>query len=306
MARVSVLLTCYNHLPYLRQAWTALLEQTYTDWDAIVLDDGSTDGTRAWLSELSDPRARVVLNETNLGTYGTLNRGLEMAQGEFVAVLNDDDLWLPRKLEAQVAMLDANPKIGLVHTDGEFIDAANRLIRGEPLGFPYPRTGTGDMFPALIEHNKIIASSACFRRSLVEETGPFDPGFYGSGDWHMWLRLAEVAHVGFVPESLTRYRVHGENACLDSSKMNRDDLRIREWVASRTEELRARWERDPALYAMVAHNWACLGTARAWEGDMAGARTAYRESLRFAPRRFKSRLRLLATYLPARWFRKLN
>ena len=95
MPRVSILLTCYNHLDYLPAAHS-IRTQTFQDFEVIAIDDGSTDVSREWLA--SQNNITLVLNEKNLGTYGTLNKGLDLATGEFIAVLNDDDVWMPEKL----------------------------------------------------------------------------------------------------------------------------------------------------------------------------------------------------------------
>lgn len=308
MPLVSVLLTSYNHLPYLAPCVEGLLAQTLTDFEVLVLDDGSTDGSRDWLRERlgGDPRVRFAFSDANLGTYGALNHGLDSSSGEFVAVLNDDDVWMPAKLERQVAALRANPRAALSHTDGHFIDGQGARIEGEPLNFPYPRTPSGDVYALLIERNRIIASSALFRRSVVDEAGRFDAEFYGCGDWHMWLRIAERYEVEFVDEPLTRYRVHGANACLDAEKMNRDGRIIREWLTTRQSALAARLRSDRALRDAFAHNWACLGTERVWMGDARGGRAAYWQSLRMRPTRLKSVLRLAASLLPRRAFRALR
>ena len=184
MPRVSILLTCYNHLRYLPAALDGVARQTFQDFEVIALDDGSTDGTRDWLRNRAGVH-RVVFNEQNLGTYATLNVGLREARGEFVAVLNDDDQWAPEKLERQVALMDADPQVGLVHTDGWFIDGAGERLEGSPLGFEFPRTRSGDVLLALLYANKIIASAALVRRECFERLGGFDESYFGSGDWQM-------------------------------------------------------------------------------------------------------------------------
>ncbi|MFN3961816.1 MAG: glycosyltransferase family 2 protein, partial [Fimbriimonadaceae bacterium] len=107
-------------MDYIQEAWDSIQAQTYRDFEVIALDDGSTDGTREWLTAHATG-ARIEFNPQNLGTYATLNRGLELAEGEFIAVFNDDDVWGPEKLRRQVEALDNNPRVGLVHTSGWFI-----------------------------------------------------------------------------------------------------------------------------------------------------------------------------------------
>jgi glycosyltransferase involved in cell wall biosynthesis len=120
MPRVSVLLTCFNHFAYLPAALEGVRRQSYRDFEIVAIDDGSKDETRDWLAK--QPDVRCIFNETNIGTYATLNVGLRATDGEFVAVLNDDDLWEPDKLKRQIELLDSNPDVGLVHTGGAFID----------------------------------------------------------------------------------------------------------------------------------------------------------------------------------------
>lgn len=302
MPKVSILLTCYNHLEYLKVAWQSIFDQTFRDFEVIALDDGSTDGTREWLS--SQEGATIVFNEENLGTYATLNVGLERASGEYIAIFNDDDVWMPEKLERQVAMLDANPRIGLVHTDGWFIDGQGHRRHDSPLGFDFPRTETGDILLALVHANSIIASAVVARRTCFNELGGFNEKYFGSGDWEMWYRICEKWEAGYIGDPLTLYRVHGENASHKLDRIWRDDARLREWIADRIPNYRGRFAHED-LVAAEAHNYACLGTVKVLGGDAALGREYYRRSLDLEPGRWKSRARIAASYLPRSLFRKL-
>ncbi len=298
---VSVILTCYNHLAYLPDALDSIRHQTHAPLEIIAIDDGSTDGTRDWLAE-NGRDCRVILNETNLGTYGSLNRALAACRGDAIAILNDDDTWAPRKLEAQIAHLERHPETGLVHTDGGFIGAHGEPLPGTPLGFDFPRTETGDQFLALLYQNKIIASATLVRRACFEEVGEFDPAYFGSGDWDMWLRIAWKYAIGFVDEPLTFYRWHGENASKKLDRIWADDERLRSAIIAMEPEIVARY--GPASRGALAHNSACLGTVRQLNGNPAGARRAYLESLRRQPSRFKSALRWLLTWGGRGFFRR--
>lgn len=306
--RVTVLLTCYNHIRYLPLALDGVLGQSFTDFEILALDDGSKDGSREWLKEReSEGKLRCIFNEKNLGTYATLNVGLAEAKGDYIAILNDDDLWAADKLRRQVEILDANPKIGLVHTGGWFIgDDGEQFTDPAPLGFVYPSTPTGDVLALEILYNHIITSSVLVRRECFEACGPFDPSFFGSGDWQMWLRIAQKYEVGYVDEPLSFYRVHGLNASHQKEKINEDDARIREWITGWQTAFLERMAKEPELKAAFAHNWACLGTERTWAGDASGGRAAYLEAIRMMPGRVKSYLRWGATFLPKSVFRKLS
>lgn len=304
MPRVSILLTCFNHLEFLPACVQGIRSQTFADFEVIALDDGSTDGTREWLSE-NAADWQLVFNEQNLGTYATLNVGLARARGEYVAILNDDDLWAPEKLARQVAMLDSSPEVGLVHTDGAFIDGKGNPMEGSPLGFEFPRTDTGDVLIPLLYANKIIASAVLVRRKCFDELGGFNEKYFGSGDWEMWLRVAERHLVGFVPEKLTFYRVHGSNASHKLDRIWRDDQMLREWIVERSGSYDPDKYGPANLTAALAHNWACLGTVRKLNGDAAGARSAFASSMRLMPSRLKNYARYVLTFAPTSWVRRL-
>lgn len=303
MPRVSVLLTCYNHIRYLPDCVEGVFSQTFRDLEVIAVDDGSTDGTREWLSACPRP-ITCVFNDDNLGTYASLNVGLSKATGEFVAILNDDDLWAPTKLDRQIELFERHPQIGLVHTDGWFIDGEGKRLEGAPLGFEFPRTETGDVLIDLMYANKIIASAALVRRSCFEELGGFNEQYFGSGDWEMWYRIAEKYLVGFVAEPLTFYRVHGANASHKLDRIWQDDERLRRWIASRAPAYSDRGY-GKRLTKALAHNQACLGTVLTLNGKPVEGRRAYAESIRLDPLRLKSYLRWCAAFLPRSVFRKL-
>lgn len=303
MPRVSVLLTCYNHIAFLPACVDSIFGQTCTDFEVLAIDDGSSDGTREWPRSSGKPM-RLLFNEHNLGTYASLNVGLAQASGEFVAILNDDDLWAPTKLERQLALLDGNPRVGLVHTDGGFIDGDGRPLDGSPLGFEFPRTETGDVLLSLLYANKIIASAALVRHACFDALGGFNESYFGSGDWEMWLRIAEAYEIGFVAEPLTFYRVHGANASHNLDRIWQDDEMLRLSIKDRASKYTSRGY-GPALTKALAHNSACLGTVLTLNGKPAQGRRAYAESLRYEPRRLKSVLRYLATFLPRSIFRRM-
>jgi glycosyltransferase involved in cell wall biosynthesis len=302
MPKVSVLLTCYNHIKYLPACYEGVLAQTFQDYEIIAVDDGSEDGTREWLSGQGD-RVQCIFNPQNIGTYATLNVGLAAAKGEFIAILNDDDLWAPAKLERQLALFDKHPKVGLVHTDGTFIDGEGDRMEGSPLGFEFPRTETGNVALDLVYQNKIIASAALVRRECFDKLGGFNEKYFGSGDWEMWLRVAREYEIGFVEEPLTFYRVHGANASHKLDRIWKDDEMLREWIACWLPDYPA--EDKGKLQKARAHNAACIGTVKTLNGNAAAGRRAYAESISFEPGRVKSYIRWLATFLPRPAFRKL-
>jgi glycosyltransferase involved in cell wall biosynthesis len=263
----------------------------------VVVDDGSCDGSVELLRSYG---ARIRLfTQPNRGTYPTLNRCIAESRGRYLAILNSDDLWAPTKLEKQVAVLETQPTVGLVHTDGRFIDAEGNLLKGNPLGFEWPRTPSGNIIEALVRYNKIIASSVLVRRECFERLGGFREDLFGSGDWEMWFRIALEYDIAFIDEPLTFYRVHGANASFQHRRVYEDDVRVREETIHANEaRLWQRANNRRAMRLALAHSYACLGTEYALLGDRRRARRAYLHSLRLYPLRFKSLLRLMLTFLP--------
>ncbi len=333
MPRVSIVLTCFNHLRHLNVTMGCIKAQTFTDYEICALDDGSTDGTRDWLLQLVQDEPglplKLFFNDANLGTYSTLNRGIEVSSGELIAEFNDDDVWAPTKLEKQVALMDANPRVALVHTSGWFIDDDGARLDVNPLGFDWPETfvmqspetlvvrtsrsgrecpqpTVGDPLHELALYNRIIASSVLVRRSCFEKVGKFNTTLFGSGDWEMWFRIAEEFDIAHIYEPLTLYRVHSGSASHQRFKIAQDDLKIREWMITRLKEKHQdRWDKN-AFNWMLAHQWACIGSGRIHSGDKRGGRAAFVNSLKAMPLRFKSAFRYLASFLPDKAFRLLD
>jgi len=304
VARVTVLLTSYNHLAFLPEAVESVRRQTYRDFDLLVLDDGSTDGSREWVAE-NIGGAQIYFSERNLGTYGLLNAGLERATGEWIAILNDDDVWEEDKLARQMALIDAEPRLGLVGALGHFLDDAGGRI-GADLGIVYDPMPPGDHFATLVLTNAFVTSSVLFRREALGSDTRFDATLYGLGDYDLWLRIAERWWSAKAEGDIVGYRFHASQASRDESRLVEETSAIHERLFARRAELLEARSNDPALIQSLALLAAQLGTQRMWRGDRRGAREAYRASLKLDPGRSKTRLRLALSWLPSKVFRLLR
>lgn len=295
MPLVSVVLSSYNHAPYLPQAIESALGQTLRDIEIVAIDDASTDGSQDIVQRYAD-RLHVVLHETNRGTYATLNEGIALTNAPYVAILNSDDVWLPDKLQKQAAVIESDPRIGLVHTGFQVIDAEGNPIEGNPLGIRFHPNPQGDLLAELLTRNLFITSSVLFRRECIERCGAFDEHLFGMGDWDLWLRIAEHYLIGYVPEPLTLYRLHRQNTMYQSERMLADDLWIHEErIRKRIPELLKRdgWRMRRAIGIALA----ALGVIYARIGRRDKAREAFLQSLRYYPWRLKTWLRLLGSRL---------
>lgn len=210
--RVTLVVTCHNYGRYLGQALDSLIGQSLTDWEAIVIDDASADGTGDVLARYRhERRLRIVRHLLRAGNIASYNEGLDMARGRFVGILSADDYLLRQDaLERQAAMFDAGPEIGLVYS-------AHAVVQdGSPqrLVVPWPCDGVhqgAEEFRRLIWGNYILHSGALLRREVERELGPYDAALTHTGDWDMWLRAAARHPVGYIADALYAYRIHGAN-----------------------------------------------------------------------------------------------
>jgi glycosyltransferase involved in cell wall biosynthesis len=218
MPTVSVIIPAYNAEAFIADTVRSALDQTYRDLEVIVVDDGSTDATVARLAGFGD-RIRVH-QRANAGVATARNTGVGLAQGDWVAFLDADDLWLPHKLERQLHSAPAP----MLFTDRLNIGARGELpeIQSEVT----PMRG-GDLFGSLLsEGNFITNTSVMMRRALFEQMGGFCTELNGTEDWDLWIRVAERHEIGFVDEPLVRYRFHPGGLSRNFLKMGRERIRV--------------------------------------------------------------------------------
>lgn len=203
--KVSVLMTVYNGARYLREAVESILNQTFTDFEFIIVDDGSTDETPAILDGYHDPRIVRLCNGRNLGLMRSLNRGLEVARGVYIARQDADDCSYLIRLEHQVAFLDAHPEVGLLGSAYDVMDA-----QGQVVDRVAPPTDNVTLQRMLVRHNRFCHGSIMMRRNLLEQVG----GYWempAVEDYELYLRVAERTLLANLVEPLYAWRRHGDS-----------------------------------------------------------------------------------------------
>ena len=195
MARVSVIIPTYNRLPTVREAVESVLKQTYRDFELWVVDDGSTDGTGEALKECGSRIKHIA--QDNRGVSAARNLGFRVSKGKYVAFLDSDDLWEPRKLEIQVRCMEANPQFPLCYTDEIWI---RRGIRVNPKKKHAKYSGW--IFEKCLPLCIISPSSALMKRTLFEEIGGFDETLPVCEDYDFWLRVTCRYPVLFIDQKL--------------------------------------------------------------------------------------------------------
>lgn len=226
MPRISVVIPTYNRSYYLRETLDSVFAQTYKDIEIIVVDDGSTDNTQEAIRKYLD---RIVyIYKDNGGQGSARNVGIKIAKGEYIAFLDSDDLWLPHKLQVQVAHMDSHPEWGMAFSLYESIDDANRTI-GKWIR---PKWTSYDTL--LLRGNIIPILTVMVRRRVFDEVGMFDESreIIAVEDYVMWLRIGLKYKIGFIDAILARYRFHAGNISSSKKEMQRKLMMVLERFSS--------------------------------------------------------------------------
>lgn len=214
--RVSVVIPCYNHARFLPEAVASVVAQTFTDWEIIIVDDGSPDDTATVAQRLiaahPDRRIRLIRQE-NRGQAEARNAGIRAARAPYILPLDADDLIEPEMLAQTVAVLDAHPGVGFVYTDVRRFGAENNVLRTLPYSLERLR------------FENLMMPATLFRREAWEQVGGFRSPVQGYEDREFWVSLADAGWQGWhIPQPLMRYR-RTEGSML--SKARRRDLELR-------------------------------------------------------------------------------
>jgi len=217
---VSVVIPTYNRKDLLPEAIDSVLGQTFTDYEVIVMDHGSTDGTAQWVSATYGNRVRCISLPYCELPACPRNAGIRAARGEFVCFLDSDDLWLPHTLKRLMEAAEADPAAGLYFGLAQAFEGSKTL--STTIDPARPRSG--HVFERLLSGNFVAIPTVMVRRDVLEAVGGFDerPAYRATEDYDLWLRIAYRHPFHFVPEVLARYRLHGSN--LSRGVMARIDL----------------------------------------------------------------------------------
>ena len=220
---VSIVLPTFNRLHYLSAAVDSVFAQTFEDWELIVADDGSEAATRSYLHTFeSHPRVRVLWLAHSGNPPAVRNVALREARGDYIAFLDSDDVWAPRKLQLQVATLRANPARAWSYTGFTLIDAAGQPLTGARARRCPPIEGEF-LAPLIKGEPLIVQSSVVARRDLIQKAGGYDEELSVCGDYALWLKLAQWSEIGLIEESLVLVRRHREQYSDDIAGL--EDLR---------------------------------------------------------------------------------
>jgi glycosyltransferase involved in cell wall biosynthesis len=293
--KVSIIMPAFNAAATVADAVDSALQQTYRDFELLVVDDGSTDPTSEILAQYAD-QIRVI-HQPNAGLSAARNAALRIAQGDYVAFLDADDIWLPTMLERTVAALEQDPSSVLVYTNLAVVDS-----KGAPLG-------TALIAPALAHAPSltelltslwpIMPSAVVMRRAVLEKCGGFSEAFrsYGYEDAWCWIRAREYGGFRYIPECLVKWRFSLFPLALKKPGGDRRSSALfarlvrQRYGVSAAPLVRSRLRAARSISGFI-------GLKALRDGDKTRAREAFRLALRLDRWRLKNYLRMLRTYMP--------
>jgi len=258
---VTVVIPTFNRASIIVRAIRSVLGQTCQDWELIVVDDGSTDGTEQAVRGIADNRIRYIRHEQNRGGGAARNTGIRYAQGEYVAFLDSDDEWLPEKLQKGLEVFrNSDPSVGLVYTGKVMLDETGRVLEKR-----VPRK-SGWVYDALLDANFIgSCSRVTVKKQALERVAGFDETLVAHQDWDLWLRVARVSRIASVPNCLVKRHLGSDQITGSLRRIYEGRERILQKYRS---EMKPRTlARQLAVVALLLFNYEPRrARALAWEG----------------------------------------
>lgn len=213
MTKVSVILPVYNAAPFLKEAIDSIVNQIYTDWELIIINDGSTDSSEEIILDYTDTRFRYYKNDANIGLIATLNKAIALSSGEYIARMDADDISLPDRFTKQVQFLDRNREYAICGTFARIID-----IKGNVTGKIVHVTDNDYLKINLLFSVPFIHPDIMIRKNMLDEDRIFDKEYLHAEDYDLWARIARKHKIANIPQFLFKYRWHGSNVSITNSE----------------------------------------------------------------------------------------
>lgn len=298
---VSIIMPVLNGERYIRTAIESILDQTFRNYELVVIDDGSTDATPAIVASFSERMAiRYVRHAERLGIPRSMNDGVSHASGDFIAFLDHDDTWFPEFLETQRAYLAEHPDVAMVHSDFQTIDGDGNVIEDSVALRRGRSRPSGNVFRELFLDSFVVGNSVLIRRECFTKVGLFDESMRW-GDYHMWMRIARHYRVDYVGRVLTRYRQHATQSTrttVSVSRTNEDSvglMAVRKILEAYPEAGREIGE--AAIRKRLARLYSDLAVSRQSQGALSNARWCYGKAIALSPLEFRNHLLYATTLL---------
>lgn len=315
--KVSVIMPVYKGEKHLATAIESVLAQTHRDFELIIVNDCSPDGSDEIAHRyIGDPRLKVLRNPTNLGVAASRNRALAEATGQYIAFLDQDDIWVPEKLAIQVRVLAAHPELGLLYSRIGRMDDTGDLCptdrKRPPTDFGNPDAKLDifpDAFPSLFVSNSIQPLTTMIPRRVLDEVGPFIPELAGADDYELWLRIALRYPLGRLETILGLWRAHPRQQSNQGFKMLMLRLQTLDLILNGFPEARRRIPRKPYNLRMHGLCREAADYKMYFLHDYAEARGLFVRAVKYRPLDIASWFKAAYCALPAtprEWIKGLN
>jgi len=273
MPTVSVIIHTYNNEKFIAETVESVLSQTYKDYEIIVVDDGSVDGTREALMPYMQ-KIRYHYKE-NGGIASAKNAGINLSQSELVAFLDHDDLWVPDKLQLQMECFKENPLLGLVYAKYTSFRDGKELRTKPEKGY------SGWIFKELLAKSFIQTSTVVVKKKCLNAVGPYDESFSLGDEYDMFLRISKKFQCGFVNKGLTRYRVHDTNASNNDFLFDNENLGVYKKIYNNFTDLDT--EEKKILRKRIARYSMKVAEGLNSQGKLEESKKYQKEALRYLP-----------------------
>jgi glycosyltransferase involved in cell wall biosynthesis len=217
---VSIITPVYNGSQYLSAAIESALAQTYKNFELLIVNDGSTDNSADIIRPFLKDSRVIYIEQKNAGVAAARNTALKQARGKYIGFLDQDDLWFKNKLELQIAALEKDGSLALVHSRQDFIDS-----HGNKIKYDWITGGEGYCFRENFIKNRIAVLTVLIRKNIIDEIGFFNEQLSGADDYEMWLRVTLKYPIKYIDQSLAFYRFHDSNVSKDSFRMTISELK---------------------------------------------------------------------------------
>jgi glycosyltransferase involved in cell wall biosynthesis len=287
MPKVSVIIPTHNRAECLHAAIISVLNQTFQDFEIVVIDDASKDHTQEVIAHFNDVRIKAIHNQFSKGDAAARNIGIIISTGEYIALLDDDDEWLPEKLSIQTCLLDNSPpEVGGVCTHSLIIEK----LSGRITSVFNPETDD------LIKENFIRTSSILLRKECFEHCGLFDESMPTSSDYDMWIRISEKFSFKIIKNYLVKYYIHESRLTFNYEKMTNG----MEILFEKHDDF---FNKNPKAYSK---RYLHLGVLYCYKGEVQKGRKAFRKSMRMNPFEMRNYFNFSLSLLGAEGFKKLK
>jgi glycosyltransferase involved in cell wall biosynthesis len=273
--QVSVVMPAFNAAKTIGIAIQSVLDQTFTNWELLIINDGSTDGTLEIVAQFNDPRIYTI-TQVNQGVATARNAGLNQARGRYIAFLDSDDLWSPQKLQKQVSIFEnSTDKLCLVYTKHRgFIEDINKSFSMDidtSIGFDndYHRLLIIDFVPTL---------TVMIKASIIKDVGFFRADLHGTEDWDYWIRIAKSYCLERVNEELAFYRIGSNSLSRNKDRHALEELKVLDWHLSKDQNI-------PKRVCHMARSFWCVKKIRHQlrSGNVMNAFTSFKQLLGVRP-----------------------